>query len=70
MALFVTKEGKRKSPMAVTCFFVDLLFCLVFGGMYALLTGVLHDHLPLGGHICACWTDSRVKLHLTGKKEM
>ena len=41
MALFVTKEGKRKSPMAVTCFFVDLLFCLVFGGMYALLTGVL-----------------------------
>ena len=49
MALFVTKEGKRKSPMAVTCFFVDLLFCLVFGGMYALLTGVLHDHLPLGG---------------------
>ena len=43
MALFVTKEGKRKSPMAVTCFFVDLLFCLVFGGMYALLTGVLHD---------------------------
>ena len=49
MALFVTKEGKRKSPMAVTCFFVDLLFCLVFGGMYALLTGVLHDNLPLGG---------------------
>ena len=46
MALFVTKEGKRKSPMAVTCFFVDLLFCLVFGGMYALLTGVLHDNLP------------------------
>lgn len=34
MALFVTMEGKRKSPMAVTCFFVDLLFCLVFGGMY------------------------------------
>lgn len=24
--------------MAVTCFFVDLLFCLVFGGAYALLT--------------------------------
>ena len=55
MALFVTKEGKRKSPMAVTCFFVDLLFCLVFGGMYALLTGVLHDHLPLGGGMAENW---------------
>ena len=55
MALFVTKEGKRKSPMAVTCFFVDLLFCLVFGGMYALLTGVLHDHLPLGGGMVENW---------------
>ncbi|MFQ9975310.1 MAG: hypothetical protein ACLRVN_02975 [Butyricicoccus sp.] len=46
MALFVTKG--RKSPMAVALF-VDLLFCLVFGGMYA-LTGVLYDHLPLGRH--------------------
>ena len=55
MALFVTKEGKRKSPMAVTCFFVDLLFCLVFGGMYALLTGVLHDNLPLGGGMAENW---------------
>ena len=55
MALFVTKEGKRQSPMAVTCFFVDLLFCLVFGGMYALLTGVLHDHLPLGGGMAENW---------------
>lgn len=53
MALFVTKEGKRKSPMALTCFFVDLLFCLVFGGVYALLTGVLHDHLPLDGGVAA-----------------
>ena len=41
--------------MAVTCFFVDLLFCLVFGGMYALLTGVLHDHLPLGGGMAENW---------------
>ena len=49
MSLFLTKEGKRKSPMAVTCFFVDLLFCLVFGGAYALLTEPLHNLLPLGG---------------------
>ena len=49
MSLFLTKEGKRKSPMAVTCFFVDLLFCLVFGGAYALLTEPLHSLLPLGG---------------------
>ena len=32
-----------------------LLFCLVFGGMYALLTGVLHDHLPLGGGMAENW---------------
>ena len=49
MSLFLTKEGKRKSPMAVTIFFVDLLFCLVFGGAYALLTEPLHSLLPLGG---------------------
>ena len=49
MSLFLTKEGKRKSPMAVTVFFVDLLFCLVFGGAYALLTEPLHSLLPLGG---------------------
>ena len=49
MSLFLTKEGKRKSPMAVTCFFVDLLFCLLFGGAYALLTEPLHNLLPLGG---------------------
>ena len=49
MSLFLTKEGKRKSPMAVTVFFVDLLFCLVFGGAYALLTEPLHNLLPLGG---------------------
>ena len=48
MSLFLTKEGKRKSPMAVTIFFVDLLFCLVFGGAYALLTEPLHSLLPLG----------------------
>ena len=49
MSLFLTKEGKRKSPMAVTVFFVDLLFCLGFGGAYALLTEPLHSLLPLGG---------------------
>ena len=49
MALFVTGEGKRKESDGSYLLFVDLLFCLVFGGMYALLTGVLHDHLPLGG---------------------
>ena len=48
MALFVTKDGKRKSPMALTVFFVVLLDCLVFGVAYALLTDPLHQLLPLG----------------------
>ena len=49
MSRFMTKVGKSKIPMAVTCFFFDLLFCLVFGGAYALLTEPLHNLLPLGG---------------------
>lgn len=46
MALFVTKDGRRKSPMALTVFFVVLLDCLVFGAAYALLTDPLHQLLP------------------------
>lgn len=48
MALFVTKDGKRKSPMALTVFFVVLLDCLIFAAAYALLTDPLHQVLPLG----------------------
>ncbi len=48
MALFVTKDGRRKSPMALTCFFVVILYCIVFALAYALLTEPLHHYLPLG----------------------
>lgn len=37
MALFVTKDGRRKSPMALTCFFVVILYCIVFALAYALI---------------------------------
>lgn len=46
MALFVTKDGKRKSPMALTVFFVVLLDCLIFAAAYALLTEPLHQLMP------------------------
>ena len=46
MALFVTKDGKRKSPMVLTVFFAALLDCLVFAAAYALLTDPLHRLLP------------------------
>lgn len=46
MALFVTKDSKRKSPMVLTVFFTALLDCLVFVAAYALLTDPLHRLLP------------------------
>ncbi|MGL6197982.1 MAG: hypothetical protein ACRC3H_03515 [Lachnospiraceae bacterium] len=45
MALFVTKEGKKKSPIAISCFFVDILFLGVFMMAYGLLTEPLHQYL-------------------------
>lgn len=48
MALFVTKDGKRKSTIALTCFFVSLLFIAVFAALYLLLTQPLYQHLSLG----------------------
>lgn len=44
MALFVTKEGKKKSPIAISCFFTDVLFLGVFGMAYALLTEPLYKY--------------------------
>lgn len=48
MALFVTKEGQRKSPIAITCFFVSILFCGVYALGYALLTEPLYRYLYIG----------------------
>ena len=48
MALFVTPEGKRKSPIVMTCFFVSLMYMGVFGALYALLTEPLALHVQFG----------------------
>lgn len=49
MALFVTKDGKKKSPMALICFFVILLYCAIYGILYALLVEPLYKYMPLDG---------------------
>ena len=46
MSLFLTKEGKRKSPRILSYFFGALLFAVIFGLAYALLTVPLHN-LPI-----------------------
>lgn len=38
MSLFLTKEGKRKSPRILSYFFGALLFAVIFGLAYAVLT--------------------------------
>lgn len=48
MALFVTKEGKRKSTIALTCFFVAFLFIAVFAALYMLLTEPLYQYVSWG----------------------
>ena len=46
MSLFFTKEGKRKSPRILSYFFGALLFAVIFGLAYALLTVPLQS-LPI-----------------------
>jgi len=51
MALFVTKEGKRKSPIVMMCFLLSLVFAGVFGAAYALLVGPMYRHLYFGSDL-------------------
>lgn len=51
MALFVTKDGRRKSPFVMVCFFAALLFAGIFGAAYALLVGPLYHALDLGSDV-------------------
>ena len=46
MSLFLTKEGKRKSPKILAYFFGALLFLVIFVAAYAFLTTPLHN-LPI-----------------------
>ncbi len=47
MAFFLTKEGRRKSPIALTLFFTVLFYCAVYFAAYSLLTEPLHRSFPI-----------------------
>lgn len=47
MSLFVDKNHRRKSPIALAGFFATLLFLCVYGVLYALLAEPLYRHVTL-----------------------
>ena len=49
MSLFIDKQKRRKSPLALAAFGATLLYLCVFGALYALLAEPLHNHIQLGG---------------------
>lgn len=46
--LFLNEDKTRKSPLAVYVFMVGLVYCAVFGVLFALLTDPLHDLINTG----------------------
>ena len=47
MSLFVDKNKRRKSPIALAAFGTALAYCLLFGVLYALLAGPLYYAISL-----------------------
>lgn len=47
MSLFVDKNHRRKSPIAIAGFFTTVLFLCVYGVLYALLAEPLYRHVAL-----------------------
>ena len=47
MSLFVDKNHRRKSPIAIAGFFATVLFLCVYGVLYALLAEPLYRHVAL-----------------------
>ena len=47
MSLFVDKNHRRKSPIAIAGFFATLLDLCIYGVLYALLAEPLYRHLTL-----------------------
>lgn len=48
MSLFLNKDKTRKSPIVMTSFLLAIVFALVYGGCYMLLTVPLHQYVSLG----------------------
>lgn len=48
MALFIDKNKRRKSPLTLLCFVLSLLYMVIYGITYALLTEPLYRHVVLG----------------------
>lgn len=46
--LFLNDDKTRKSPLAVYSFFLALVYCVIFGVFYALLTDPLHHLINTG----------------------
>lgn len=49
MNLFLNKDKTLKSPIALLCFFMALLFCVIYGLLYTVLTNPLHQYFRVGG---------------------
>ena len=47
MSLFVDKNHRRKSPIAIAGFFATLLDLCIYGVLYALLAEPLYRHVAL-----------------------
>lgn len=49
ISLFLNKDKTPKSPLLLLCFCMGIVFCVIFGIMYALLTDPLHAYVRVGG---------------------
>lgn len=58
--LFLNKDKTRKSPMTVYAFLVGLVYCVIFGVAFAVLTDPLYRLMPLNNTVISATLQSIV----------